>query len=562
MRNFGKVSLCRQSNQWQITEAEPHVSIRLKSVFGSIKKAAIPPYHLPHSLTVDADLDWFMQRYPLQISDDDRGELHSGRQKYLEQQSEMERILLPDYTPNRSASLKEGQTIRPYQWQAIEILQRRKSLLCGDYLGMGKSYTAAGFLATQSDALPAAVVCDAHMQQQWKEKIEAFTNLTVHKIKKGSAYDLPPADVYLFRVSQVSGWSEVFATGFFKSAIYDEPQSLRTGTVTNKGLACKVLSRHVDYRCGLSATPVYNYGDEMWKIMQFIDPSVLGDWGDFSREWCTPIGNNKYRVVNPKALGSYLREQYAMIRRMPKDVGQQLPKVSRIIEHIDYDNKAVEAVEDLARMLALKATTASFIERGNAVRELDIMVRQATGVSKAKSVATFTRMIVEAGESVILFGWHREVYRLWLEEMADLKPEMYTGSESATQKNAAKERFTNGESPILIMSLRSGAGVDGLQHRCSTAIFGELDWSPGVHAQCLGRLDREGQKNPVTAFFLVTDDGSDPPMMEVLGIKSSEAKSIVDPHVGVEIVENDVSRLNMLVERYLDRKKIPIEVSQ
>lgn len=85
--------------------------------------------------------------------------------------------------------------------------------------------------------------------------------------------------------------------------------------------------------------------------------------------------------------------------------------------------------------------------------------------------------------------------------------------------------------------------VDGLQHRCATGIFGELDWSPGIHQQCVWRLDREGQKNPVTAFFLVTDDGSDPPMMDVLGIKASEAQSIVDPHPGRTQISADQKQI-------------------
>ena len=244
-----------------------------------------------------------------------------------------------------------------------------------------------------------------------------------------------------------------------------------------------------------------------------------------------------------------------MLRRLKSDVGQQLPKVSRIVEHIDYDEKAVAAVEDLARALAIKATTASFVERGSAARELDIMMRQTTGVAKARTVAAFARLMIEAGEPVVLWGWHREVYEIWNKELADLNPAMYTGSESASQKEAAKSRFLNGETDLLIMSLRSGAGVDGLQHRCCTGIFGELDWSPGIHQQCIWRLDREGQTSPVTAFFLVTDDGSDPPMMDVLGIKASEAQHIVDPYLGVEVKENDTSHLRRLVERYLDRKK-------
>src|SRR3546814_18963606 len=85
---------------------------------------------------------------------------------------------------------------------------------------------------------------------------------------------------------------------------------------------------------------------------------------------------------------------------------------------------------------------------------------------------------------------------------------MYTGSETTGQKDREKQRFLDGDTDVLIMSLRSGAGVDGLQHRCSTGVFGELDWSPGIHQQCIWRLDRAGQQNPVTAFFLVAHDGT------------------------------------------------------
>ncbi len=243
MRTFGSVSLSDDGTQWIIARAEPHVSIRLKHLFPSIPKAAVPPYRLPHSLVTDTDLDWFMQRYPLDISEADRTELAVGHRSFLQRQAEMERILMPDFAPSLDVTLREGQQLRLYQWQAIEVLRRRGRLLLGDEGGLGKTYTAAGFLVTEPSALPAAVVCDAHMQRQWREKIEAFTHLRVHLIKKGTPYDLPPADVYVFRISQVAGWSDVFATGFFKSVTYDEPQSLRTGAGTAKGPRARCFPR-------------------------------------------------------------------------------------------------------------------------------------------------------------------------------------------------------------------------------------------------------------------------------------------------------------------------------
>jgi hypothetical protein len=180
-----------------------------------------------------------------------------------------------------------------------------------------------------------------------------------------------------------------------------------------------------------------------------------------------------------------------------------------------------------------------------------MLVRQQTGVAKAPAVAQFVRLLLEAGEPVILAGWHRSVYDIWLRDLADFKPAMYTGTESISQKARSAHDFMSGDTDLLVISLRSGAGLDGLQFRCSTIVLGELDWSPGIHQQLIWRIDRDGQTKPVTAFYLVTDDGSDPPIMEVLGIKASEATGIVDPSLGVQVVDTDTTNLRMLVERYL-----------
>lgn len=551
MRTFGALRLVDDGSKWEMSRLEPHVAIRLKQLFPRVPKQSTGPFQFPRDLMHAADLDWFLSRYPLEMTASDRDALTGGKLAFDLQQAEMERILLPDYVAPPLLGLREGQQIRHYQVQAVELLRRRRSLLLGDEGGLGKTYTAGAFLCSETGALPAAVVCDPHMQKQWKDKLTTFTTLKVHVIDKAKPYDLPPADVYVFRISQVAGWVDIFETGYFKAAVYDEPQSLRTGTSTAKGSAAKVLSRHALYRLGLTATPIYNYGVEMWNIMQFIDDMVLGSYADFSREWVDDNG----RITDPKALGTYLREQHVMLRRLKSDVGLELPKVSRIVEYVDYDAKTVQSIEDLAHRLAIRATTGTFVERGQAARELDMMVRQATGLSKAKAVAQFVRLMVEAGESVLLVGWHRAVYDIWLEEMADLRPAMYTGSETAGQKNREVERFLSGDTDVLIMSLRSGAGLDGLQRRCSVVVIGELDWSPGIHQQIIWRLDREGQEHPVTAFFLVSEEGSDPPIMDVLGIKASEANQIVDPHLGVQQVDDDTTNLRRLVERYLAKGK-------
>ena len=135
---------------------------------------------------------------------------------------------------------------------------------------------------------------------------------------------------------------------------------------------------------------------------------------------------------------------------------------------------------------------------------------------------------------------------------------MFTGSESGNQKEANKQKFLNGESNLLIMSLRSGPGTDGLQARCQTMIIGELDWSPGVHNQIIGRIDRDGQQGNVTVVYIVTNEGSDPVMMDILGLKSSQAAYINDPDLGVVTQASDDSRIKQLAMGYLNKHKIKV----
>jgi hypothetical protein len=98
-----------------------------------------------------------------------------------------------------------------------------------------------------------------------------------------------------------------------------------------------------------------------------------------------------------------------VIWRINRD-GQKNPVTAFFLHH---DLITVDSVKQLAHQLEIRASTGSFIERGQAVRELDMMVRKASGVAKAHTVANFVRMLIEAGASVLLTDWHRDVYDIW-----------------------------------------------------------------------------------------------------------------------------------------------------
>jgi len=549
VRTYGKIYLSEDKKHWHINNAEPHICIKLKAIFTKIAKSQTQPFKFINNDENCRELLWFTERYPLQVSDSDLALLKKGKNKHISTVNDLEAILLPDYKP-QVVRLNDPYEARNYQLTGCEIYLKCKRILIGDDIGLGK--TLIGIISClEKVTRPCVVTVQTHLPKQWKEAIEQFTNLKVHIIKGTRPYDLPPADVYITKYSCLSGWANVFEKGIFKSAIFDEIQELRHDG-TGKYNGAMALSDNVEYVLGLSATPIYNYGDEIFNVLNIIKKGCLGYHDDFMREW---TGYSKI-VKEPQALGTYLREQLLMLRRTRKEVGMELPPINKIVHTVSYDEDEVEKADELARKLAIKVTTGSFEERGQASRELDMLVRQATGVSKARSVAEYVKMLLENGEPIVLAGWHRDVYDIWLEELKEFKPVMYTGTESPAQKEKAKMAFINGETNLFIISLRSGIGLDGLQKRSSIVVVGELDWSPKVHDQLIGRLDRDGQEEQVTAIFLTSEYGSDPLIIDMLGIKASQSHNIINPLQAVDEQYTDESRIKLLAQKYLSKKGI------
>lgn len=550
-------SLQYEKGRWVIRKLIPHVALRLKQLFPKIPISRSGPFYLHDQLDVAADLVWFCCRYPLEMSDKQSNYLNERADHFYQEQAKAEAILLPDYQPTNRTGLKEGQVFRSYQLKALDMIAQVKSLLLIDDIGLGKTYEALG-IALLPDALPLVIVVEPHLQVQWVTKARSFIESRIHQVKSNIPYSLPPADIYIFKYTQLAPWVDVLTQGWVKAIAFDEVQQLRTGVDSAKGEAAQSICLKVPLRVGLTATPIYNYGLEAWSIANIIRPGLLGTREEFLREWCRDSFKSKGVVKDPDSLGAYLQEALLVLRRKKSDVGQEAKQRSPHVEWVTPNTNAVSDTALLAQQLAIKTLTADFTESGQAAREFDLKMREMTGIAKASQVAAFARMFVETGTPVILFGYHHEVYRIWEKELADLNPLFFTGKQTQSQKEKNKVAFLEGKSNILIMSLRSGAGTDGLQYRCSTVIIGEFDWSPKIHEQCIGRVDRDGQKNEVFTFYVATNFGSDPEIIDTIGLKESQSRGIIDPSSETENYQADVDRIKKLAEQYLQAQGLEV----
>lgn len=556
-RTYGTVEYVAGADVWQVN-AEPATAMRLKRTFRRIEQSRTGTLTMKHTIEVARDLEWFTDRFPMEMSEPTRRKLVRSSEAHRAREKDVARIL-SQTTPTPLALEQEpARPARDYQLTAVELLRSRGRMVLTDAVGLGKTFT--GMLATApADARPALVVQPPHLVKRWVTEAEtSFPHLNVVVGEKTTptaevvAGDLP--DVILLPYSRLAGWADALR-GRVKTVIFDEVQELRNGVSTRKGTAAAMVAEDASYVMGMSATPIQNYGDEIHSIMDIVAPGELGTRSEFAREWCH--GSFRLMVSDPATLGSYLRENGLMLGRTRKDVGRELPTTIRVPHLVDSDPAALDAVNDdiaeLARLILDE--TSSRQDRFQAAGEIDWKLRQATGIAKAPYVAAFVKMILETEDKLVLFGWHRDVYEIWMDLLADYNPVLYTGSETPAQKAKAETAFTEDPScRILIMSLRSGAGVDGLQEVARVSVFGELDWSPKVHDQGIGRLERDGmdENDPAVAYFLYTADGADPAILERNDVKVQQADPIVNPDAVVgTMTSQDPNRARALAEAYL-----------
>lgn len=549
VKTYGSVNI-NENTFW--IRCEPYVTIRLKRVFSKISVHSQGAHQLKVTTENARDLEWFMGRYPLEMSAEDLATLDDLCNQHRANETFLHNFYTKEYVPNLPMDL--ALPPRDYQKIAADFLWRMKGFLLADDVGVGKTVSFITAL-TKPELLPAVVVTLAGtMPKQWETEIKKFApHLKTHIAKKGSPYKFDIPDVFIINYHKLSGWAETLA-GFARTICFDECQELRRyESAKYKGAVW--AAKNSEYRIGLSATPIYNYGGEFYNVINILTDGKLGSRTEFLREWCN-YGFGKEKIVHPKAFGAYLRDNGIMLRRTRAEVGRELPPIQKFPITIDADNSALNKVSDRCAELARLILRGQDINRGDTMRaaeEMSNILRQATGIAKAPYVADFVKILIENGEKVLLYGWHRAVYDIWMEQLKEFNPVMMTGSESVAAKQESKDKFVNGDSQVLLMSLRAGAGIDGLQYcGCKTIVFGELDWSPGVHEQAIGRVARDGQPDPVCAYFLVAESGSDPVMVDVLGLKKAQIEGVRNHDTPLfEKIQQDPNHIKKLASEYL-----------
>lgn len=496
---------------------------------------------IPDSVESVTQIKLIMDRYPLEILS------KSAWQRKIVKTYTPKPALPPiKYNLNRA---KAGEQFRGkllnFQKEGLDFLLKSSgNALLADEMGLGKTVQTLSYVATEKQTFPVLVVAPLVTLNNWEREIAKFMkkksrngriveseSSTATIIRTGKSKELPVTDFYIINYELLYKRLSDLSKLNIRTIVCDEVHNLRSKT-TQKYKAVKKLAAlpSISYRIGLSGTPIYNRGSEIWPIVDILKPGLLGSFKEFCEYFCYVNEKGKAIVLeNKRASLRNELQKHVMLRRKKSDVLKELKDKVRYKEVIDADTDYYfdELGKIWTKLEAEQKDAESAFDKSASYQRAIQSERQIAGVAKLPHVINFVKNIMEIEESVVVFCHHKVIHKLLHEKLGEFSPVSIIGGQSDKMRQEAIDKFQKGESKLMIAGLRAGnVGIN--LTRAKYVIFAELDWSPAIHRQAEDRLHRIGQKNTVFAYYLIGNGTLDDHVANILVDKSYEIDSIMD----------------------------------
>lgn len=256
------------------------------------------------------------------------------------------------------------QQLRPYQESASNLICERKRALLALDLGTGKtvvSIHAIERLRDEGRVKCALLIMSSSLTVQWKERIAQFTDDqsvivvdgSLSPAKRKAAYNAAlenrPAYV-IMGIRQVVSDSSFVSSLNPELVLVDEVTSIKNFSSQQSKTIKKLES---EYRIGLTAEPIENgKAEELFSIMQWIDPTLFGDWWSFERSY---INRNNYNIItgykNVDEMHTILMTACVNKRRDDKEVAEFMPTVEEYDILVEMDYATRNLYDGIAREL-------------------------------------------------------------------------------------------------------------------------------------------------------------------------------------------------------------------
>jgi hypothetical protein len=438
--------------------------------------------------------------------------------------------------------------LRPYQLEGFHFLAyltaNRFGGILADDMGLGKTVQALAWLLwLRSDgaAQPSLVVCPKSVVDNWSSEAARFApGLRVHVLARGNADAAAlksaraACDLVVINYAQLRSLEKALTAAPWHAAILDEAQYIKNPESQTAHAAYALKATH---RLALSGTPIENRLLDLWSIMSFAMPGVLGRRSDFSKNF-----DQRSDPLARVRLAARVRP--FVLRRTKGEVAKDLPE--RIEEdllcELDGEQATLYRAElKRARAELLKINTAAQLgeARFNILTSL-LRLRQicchpalvsakAAGAESAKLNALLDVLepLMEEGHKVLVFSQFVEMLELIRAEVVRREWRHFLLTGQTEDRGPLVADFQSSEgAAVFLISLRAGGFGLNLT-AASYVVLYDPWWNPAVEAQAIDRTHRIGQRSQVIAYRLLVKHTIEEKIRHLQKQKSSLAADIL-----------------------------------
>lgn len=481
----------------------------------------------------------------------------------------------------------------PFQQEAVDVMVERGQMLLALVMGAGKTVTTLAALEQlheSKEIQKTLIVVPAALKYQWQREIQKFTDahstvidgpqsVRIDQWRKsiGSRYVIVNSESLKRDLSYYSEQR-------FEAMVIDEATMIKTPR-SQRSRILKKIGKTYHYRFALTGQPIENRPEELFSIMQFVDPKLLGDFKTFDRTFIVrdKMFGKPLRYRNLDVLHETLKT--AMIRKRREDIADQLPKIIHSVIPVPFDKDGAKAYRIIARELldSIQKAITSFgrgfdlwthyfgrqdkTDQGRIMSQItalrmfcdnpDLVQLSAhlygttknqgseyayelvsRGVVATRMKSPKLEVLIEYLETVlaedpknkvVLFSFYTYNLKLIQKATAHLtKSVIFDGTMNNAQRDTAKQLFTNDESVRLFLS--SDAGGYGLDLPIANYLISyDLPWSAGKLDQRESRIIRlSSEHTHVNIVALVMEGSVEERQYEMLQEKRNINKAFID----------------------------------
>ncbi len=482
--------------------------------------------------------------------------------------------------------------LRDYQLEGFRWLMRLGEsgfgAVLADDMGLGKTLQTVALLLQRAAAGPALVVAPTSVCGNWLQEMARFApglRVELYGDALGAeAIDEEQADaagpeaplenarraarrrqVLALGAGQVLVCSyallqidaDILAGMHWQCVVLDEAQAIKNaGTLRAKA----ALALSADFRLALTGTPIENRLAELWSIMGFCNPGLLGSAEQFAQRFANPIERGEDAQTKTQ-VSRRLRRLIGpfLLRRTKTEVLTDLPPRTEIVHEVvpgAKERALLEALRQQAEHSVAEAMASAAQgggrpgqDRFHVLAALTRLRRAACdprlvapelGIVGAK-VQEFERLaqeLVAARHKVLVFSQFTDFLGLLRErlDLAGLSYQYLDGSTPAAERNQRVAAFQSGQGELFLISLK--AGGFGLNLTVADyVIIADPWWNPAAEEQASARAHRIGQRRPVTVYRLVTQGSIEEKIVHLHRSKRDLADGILSGQDGATPID-------------------------